>query len=223
MTSDEAATIIACWDTEQSIDFGYFAKFERPEFIRAFWSPSSRFYKCFYHYLDLTNVLELAAGAGRHAAQVADQCGSLTLVDTSPAALELARMRFAGRGNVSILLSTDGASLPVRDQSMTAVFSYDAMVHFEPSTIVDYLRETHRVLVPGGRALFHHSNYAKNPIGRFTDNPGWRNFMPPGLFVHLSDRANLKVLRHQTFSWARRWQRTDALTVVERSHLAGRE
>ena len=216
MSFDEAAEIIACWDTDQSRDFEYFAKFDKPEFIHVFWGPSSRFRLCFYRYLDLTSVLELAAGAGRHAAQVADQCGALTLVDTSPAALALARARFAAKGNVSVLPPTDGASLPLRDQSMTAVFSYDAMVHFEPLTIAAYLREIHRVLMPGGRALLHHSNYKKNPAGKFSDNPGWRNFMPPGLFAHFASRAGLNVLVHQTFGWAGRWRRTDALTLVER-------
>ena len=43
----------------------------------------------------------------------------------------------------------------------------------------------------------------------------------PPLFTHLSDRAGLKVLRHQAFGWAGRWRSTDALTVVERPDVTG--
>jgi SAM-dependent methyltransferase len=217
MPSDKAAEIIACWATEQSVDFRYFTEFEKPEFLKIFWGPSSRFRACFFRYLDLTCVLEIASGAGRHAAQVANRCGTLMLVDTSAAALDLARTRFAGTTNIVIPPPTDGISLPARDRSMTAVYSYDAMVHFEPLTVAAYLREISRVLVPGGRALLHHSNYAKNPTGKLTDNPGWRNYMPPGLFAHFVDRADLRILLHQTFGWNGSRRRTDALTVVERA------
>jgi ubiquinone/menaquinone biosynthesis C-methylase UbiE len=216
MAFTNEAEIISYWATEKSPDFQYFANFERPDRVRVFWGPSSRFRWCFDRYLDLTNVLEIACGAGRHADQIVNRCGTLILVDTSPAALALARKRFAEISNVLIPSATDGATLPAEDRSVTAVFSYDAMVHFEPLTIATYLREIARVLVPGGRALLHHSNYAKNPTGKFKDNPHWRNFMPPGLFAHFSDRANLRILEQQLFRWYGSWQRIDALTVLER-------
>ena len=216
MASNHQAEIVGFWATEQSPNFNYFADFEKPELVGVFWDRSSRFRFCFDRYLDLTNVLEIACGTGRHAEQIVNRCRTLTLVDTSQAALALARKRFAAMPNVLIPSVTDGTSLPAEDHSMTAVFCYDAMVHFEPLTVAAYLREIARVLVPGGRALLHHSNYAKNPTRKFVDNPHWRNFMPPGLFAHFSDRAGLKILEHQTFRWFGSWQRIDALTVLER-------
>lgn len=211
--------IIATWAFRNSRDFAYFDAFESPEKVGVFWADGSRFRRCFDKYLDLTDTVEIACGAGRHSAQIAERCGSLVLVDTSPDALQNAAQRFADRSNVHIKLSPDGFSIPIDDRSASAVFSYDAMVHFEPLTVASYLRETARVLRPGGRAILHHSSYGRNPTGKFTDNPDWRNFMPKGLFMHLADRAGLKVIEHQTFRWGsnwRKWSKTDALSVLEK-------
>ena len=40
--------------------------------------------------------------------------------------------------------------------------------------------------------------------------------MRPVLFVHFSNRTDVKILEQQTFGWDRSWRWTDALTVLER-------
>jgi ubiquinone/menaquinone biosynthesis C-methylase UbiE len=211
------------WSTRGQKDFHYFEKFEASKFVEVFWGRRSRFRRWFDRYLDLTDILEIACGAGRHAAQIQNRCGSLTLVDTSPDALEISKRRFAGNPRIRILPPTDGLTLPLGDSSMSAVFSYDAMVHFEPLTIASYIKEAARVLRPGGRALLHHSAYAKNPTGKFTDNPAWRSYMPAGFVAHVATRSGLKVLDQEVFGWTvgttRFWRRLmtmDALTVLEK-------
>ena len=216
--SDSHREIMSTWSTSDSRDFGYFERFERQDALDRFWSPSSRFRRCFDDWLDLTDTLEIACGVGRHAAQIADRCGTLSLIDTSPAAIALARQRFSGSANVTTVVSEDGLSLPFSSDAFSAIYSYDAMVHFELLTVAAYIQEIARVLRHGGRALVHHSNFGGNPGGRFDQNPSWRNFMPPGVVIHLADRNGLRVLQHQTFRWKNPWwsQKTDALTVLER-------
>jgi len=211
--------IIATWATPESPDFGYFDKFDTPEMLGIFWDERSRFRRAFDR-LDLSDVLEIAAGAGRHSAQIVDRCQSLALIDTSSAAVELARTRFSNDAHVSVVLSDDGRTLPFPAGAFSAVFSYDAMVHFEPLTINSYLTEIARVLRPGGRAVLHHSAYTNNPTGAFRDNPGWRNFMPTKLMMHLGSRAGLTLISHETFRWRRAARRpwtpkTDALSVFK--------
>ena len=92
------------------------------------------------------------------------------------------------------MLSQDGVSLPVDEASLTAICSYDAMVHFEPVTMHGDLQEIARALVPGGRALLHHSAYEGNPKGHFTTSPNWRKYMPVGLFRHFCSRAGLRMV-----------------------------
>lgn len=154
--------------------------------------------------------------SGKTQLQIADRVGRLHLVDTSTAALDYARRRFANKTNVLIHLSEDGETLPfLADASVTAVFSYDAMVHFEMLSVARYLQEIARVLVPGGKALLHHSNYGANPTGKFTDNPGWRNFMTEAVFRNLASRAGLTILSYETIAWAT--SDSDALSLLERA------
>jgi len=85
-------------------------------------------------------------------------------------------------------------------------------------TIACYVFESARVLMPGGRGLFHHSNYAGNPAGRIDDSPGWRSFMTTDIMTHLLSRAGLKVLEQMKFD--RSSPGGDALTLFEKPRKA---
>ncbi len=212
MTVDHKERVIDKWRNEGSPDFGYFDEVE--DKLGSFWVSGSIFRKRF-DTLDLTSVVEIACGKGRHAAQIADQCGKLVLVDTSKDAIKFACKRFSGKKNIECVHSEGGESLGfIPTGSATAVFSYDAMVHFEPVTVFAYLQETSRVLRPGGRALFHHSNYSKQPDEDFNLAPGWRNYMTSDLFRHFAQRAGLDLLEHQVFPWAE--PDSDAISLMQK-------
>jgi SAM-dependent methyltransferase len=223
MTSDISEShnnIIDTWREETSADSAYYSRFEAPELMSWFWGIRTPFRVAFERYLDLTDVLEIASGAGRHSAQIVEKCGRLTLIDTSILGTKLAKERFSDAENVEVLLSIDGKSLPFDQERFSAVFSYDAMVHFEPLTVAEYVGAIASVLKPGGRALLHHSNYAKHPTNHFKDNPDWRNFMPHGFIEHIASRSGLKLIDRKTFSWKKKWgfrDKTDALTVFEKN------
>jgi ubiquinone/menaquinone biosynthesis C-methylase UbiE len=194
--------IIDLWKTRESPDYAYFASAEDDSWTKHFWSDESTFRERFDR-LDLTNVLELACGTGRHTAQFVERAGTAYLADTSVDALDEAKQRFANANNVVVLPPGDGMHIPLdADGSLTAIFSYDAMVHFELECIASYVAESARLLAPGGMALLHHSAYEENPGGTIADNPGWRNFMPQVLFNHFALRNGFEIVDQFTVDWS---------------------
>jgi ubiquinone/menaquinone biosynthesis C-methylase UbiE len=204
--------IVEKWRTEKSADFAYFDAVE--ESLGNFWKEGGAF-RVRFDTLDLTSAVELASGKGRHAAQIADKSGKLVLADTSVDAIEWTKNRFKDKPHVESHLIEGGDTLPFVDsESMTAIFSYDAMVHFEPVSVFSYLCESYRILKPGGRVFFHHSNYSKQPDRDFNLAPGWRNYMTPDLFKHFAHRSGLKLLDHLVIQWSE--PDSDALSLLEK-------
>lgn len=126
-----------------------------------FWGEDSVFRRKF-ETLDLRRVIDLGCGHGRHTAQIIDRAGHVTLVDANPRCIEVCRKRFDGCENVSFVLNSGFDLVAIPSGSVTSVFSYDAMVHFEPMDVIGYINELSRVLTTGGRALLHYSNAEDN-------------------------------------------------------------
>ncbi|MGW6360070.1 class I SAM-dependent methyltransferase [Streptomyces sp. NPDC055092] len=104
-------------------------------------------------------VLDAGCGTGRALPALRDAVGpsgAVLGVDLTPAMLEAAVR--AGRDRAGTLLLADVTRLPVRSESLDAVFGSGLVAHLpEPQ---ENLRELARVVRPGGLlALFH-------PIGR---------------------------------------------------------
>ncbi len=206
--------IIDLWKTKDSADFIYFTKGETDAWLTKFWNPDSIFLKLF-NTLNTTHCAEIACGFGRHSAKIFQRCASLHLIDTSIDALAIAKERFKLHPQVKIVLSEDGTSMPgIADHSLTSIFSYDAMVHFEPLTMICYLAEISRTLVPGGKALLHHSNYSGNPTGKISTVMGARNYMSKDLFAHLCSRSGLRIIDQHILDWS--FAQSDALSLLEK-------
>jgi ubiquinone/menaquinone biosynthesis C-methylase UbiE len=203
--------VIGKWKTTDSPDFAYYDSVE--DKLGLFWQEE-RVFRSEFDKLNL-DVLEIACGKGRHSAQIADKCGKLLLTDTSTDAIAFTKERFKHHDNVETFIIEDGESLPfIADESVTGVFSYDSMVHFEPVTIAAYLNEIRRILVPGGKAVLHHSNFSEMPDKPFDKSPGWRNYMTSDLFRHFVHRAGLQLETHFIFNWSA--PNSDALSLVSR-------
>jgi SAM-dependent methyltransferase len=183
-----------------------------------FWRPASP-YGYLFAKLDLACVLELACGHGRHLPHYRGRAGIVHLVDVNAENIAFCRERFADEQEVHFHVN-DGATLPdVADESLTALFTYDSMVHFDIGDIASYLEETRRVLKPGGRALFHHSNNDRNPGAWYSENVHARNYMSAGLFRHLAIRAGLTCIEQLVTDWGGGPNRAfgiDCLTLCEK-------
>jgi ubiquinone/menaquinone biosynthesis C-methylase UbiE len=150
--------------------------------------------------VDCAVTVDLAAGRGRTAAKLLALAGRLHVVDLHPNNVEACRRRFGDDPRVAYHV-TDGWSLPLRDSAATFLFCFDAMVHFDSDVVRAYLRETRRVLRPGGHAFLHHSNTVAHPGGDFRAEPHWRNFMSAALLAHYALKEGLEVLRQQPLDW----------------------
>jgi SAM-dependent methyltransferase len=196
----------------------YYDQAEQPDFLTEFWGDDTRFARAFTH-LDRTMMVELACGHGRHAAQIVDTVGLLFLLDVNEPNIQFCCERFDGRANVRCEVNSGFDLEPVETGSAASVYSYDAMVHFEPDIVGAYLLDAARVLRPGGRALLHHSAYSGNPGAHYSANPHYRNYMTPDLFKHFAIRAGLTVVSQEVFGWGSGdtfAPDIDALTLLQR-------
>ncbi|ACK64985.1 Methyltransferase type 11 [Rippkaea orientalis PCC 8801] len=150
---------------------------------------------------DFSNTIDLAAGHGRNTVKLKEIADKIIIIDINQENLDYCQERFKGEENISYV-KTDGTELPgIPDESITFIYCWDAMVHFDSDVIRSYLKEFHRVLVPGGRGFCHHSNYTENPGGDVHVNPGWRNFMSAPLFAHYCAKENLKIVQQKVMDW----------------------
>lgn len=105
-------------------------------------------------------VLEVGCGMGTDGAQFARAGANYTGVDLTEAAVELARKRFALSDLPGTFRTADAENLDFADASFDIVYSH-GVLHHTPDT-ERAVREVHRVLKPGGRAiimLYHRGSY----------------------------------------------------------------
>ena len=122
----------------------YYSQAENWTFI--FWGENTVFRQLFDQ-LDLASVLELACGWGRHAEQCIDSCRKMVIMDVFEENLEKTSMRLEDKGAEKLkALLGDGFSFqPVGENELTAIYCYDAMVHFSPDIVESYLMDAKRV------------------------------------------------------------------------------
>jgi SAM-dependent methyltransferase len=105
-------------------------------------------------------VLEIGCGLGTDGAQFAKAGADYTGVDLTDASIELARKRFELFGLKGEFRVADAEKLDFPDESFDLVYSH-GVLHHTPDTATA-VREVHRVLKPGGRAivmLYHRGSY----------------------------------------------------------------
>lgn len=97
-------------------------------------------------------VLEVGCGAGTDLVRFAKGGAIVTGVDISPSAIELARQNFAQQGLRADLREADGERLPFPDDTFDFVYAHGVVQYTsDPARLV---AECHRVLKPGGEAVF---------------------------------------------------------------------
>jgi ubiquinone/menaquinone biosynthesis C-methylase UbiE len=203
----DIATVAEAW-----AESTYYNDAERWTFL--FWAPHTEFRRLFDK-LDLTYVIELACGHGRHSENIVQQAGRIVLMDIFESNLEFCRNRLGSNPKLSYIRGDGGTFRPVDDNSVTAIFCYDAMVHFSPAMVRSYLHDAARVLRPGGKALFHHSNYPAPQDRHYGQNPHARNHMTAALFAAYVQAAGLSVVETKVIPWSGQAD-LDALSLVRK-------
>lgn len=194
----------------------YFEIAESEDSLKTFWSEDSAFYKMFTQ-LNLDRVIELACGRGRHVNQYYSKANEIMLVDVLAKNIQFCKDRFGNRKNIKYYQNNGFDLSELSNESYSALFTYDAMVHFEMFDIYNYLKETYRVLINDGLALFHHSNLASDYRQTFRNsgNPGGRNFMSKELFAYLAYKAGFEIVEQQVIDWS--LPSMDCITLVKKS------
>lgn len=179
----------------------YFNDAEQDDVLNCFWSETAGlpFYK-FFKNLDLENVIELACGRGRHVQKYINKAKSVTLVDILEKNIQFCQERYSGFSNVSYYKNNGYNLEELAPNSYTALFCYDAMVHFEMLDIYHYLNDIQRVLKKDGYVLLHHSNN-HDPKASFGAAEHGRAFMTRELFAHMSFRAGFDVVEQKLINW----------------------
>jgi len=162
---------------------------------------------------DFRCVLDLATGHGRNAAQLLPLAGRLILVDIQPGNIEACRRRFGEDSRITYIVNNGYDLRDVPDATVTLLYCFDSMVHFDSDVVRAYLAEARRVLVPGGRAFLHHSNYQRGHDWRSA--PHSRAFMSKGLMAHYALKEGLAVVRQRVIDWGGE-PRLDCLSLLAR-------
>lgn len=167
-----------------------------------FWDDDSDF-RHFFDRLDLSRVVELACGHGRHSERIAIRAGRLILIDVFPGHLKIVKRRLEEFSSVMFILGNGADFRPVPDGRITAIVCYDSMVHFSPDIVISYLRDAKRVLAPGGLFLAHLSNFDSKGTRQFYGlNPQARNHMTLALLEKMVDKAGLRLVDSLVFTWS---------------------
>ncbi len=96
-------------------------------------------------------VLEIGCGCGSEAERFARASAHYTAVDLTNAALSITKRRFQLEGLDGRFIQGDAENLPFANNSFDLVYSH-GVLHHTPDT-ARAIREVHRVLSPGGRAV----------------------------------------------------------------------
>ena len=156
--------------------------------------------------LDYSNVLDFACGEGRIAEIMQERCQNLQLIDASTNAVDFCRDRFAKYPNVTVQCNAAGA-LPQATNSLTLVYSWDAMVHFSYKSLDFYLCEFSRVLQHHGCVVMHHSNLAvladqMRVLDQWSLNVGGRSNVSKEDIVFIAKHHGFEVLNQTVIDWA---------------------
>jgi SAM-dependent methyltransferase len=153
---------------------------------------------------DFGTVLELSPGGGRNTEKLSTLTSRLIVVDYSQDALNRTRARLGThpRGCEISYHRNNGSELPmVPDRSVTAIYCWDAAVHFDKNVVLSYIREFARILKPGGSGFLHHSTLGDRARKNIKRNPGWRSNVSKELVVQACQANGLTVTLQQRVPW----------------------
>lgn len=103
--------------------------------------------------IERASILDAGSGSGRISARLAEAGAQLTLIDSAPAALDMARKILAASGLSAEVRQGDIRTLPFPDRTFDVIWNAGVLEHYSEEGQVAILRQFRRVLRPGGRIL----------------------------------------------------------------------
>jgi SAM-dependent methyltransferase len=198
----------------------YYDRAEKEDWLEAFWHPKVKFRQLFDR-LNTRTLVELACGHGRHTARIFNsrefhnKIDRVYVMDVNEENITFCKHRFRDNNSIVPLVNSGYHFQPLERESITAIFCYDAMVHFEYDAVMSYIYDAARILIPGGLALLHHSNYDKSPGASYSSNPESRNFMSKNLFAHVAIRAGFKIVEQFVIDWDDH-RKLDCISLIQK-------
>jgi SAM-dependent methyltransferase len=155
--------------------------------------------------MDFSCVLDFAAGHGRNSAKLLPLSRQLIVVEPSQGSISVLKQRFAKLppGCKMTIVQNSGIDLrDVESSSVTLLYSWDSMVHFEKRLVECYMPEFARVLRPGGRGFVHHSNFGRvSQDPDFKKHPAWRSNVDKEAFARTCFANGLLAIRQILLPW----------------------
>jgi ubiquinone/menaquinone biosynthesis C-methylase UbiE len=158
---------------------------------------------------DFSQTMDQAAGHGRNTALLLQHAGHLTAVDINETNIAFLKQRFGDCPNIRFIKNNGFDLREVSGASVSFLYSFDAMVHFDSDVVRNYIKEFRRVMKPGAQGFCHYSNNYHIPTGSYRDHGGWRNFMSRQLFEHWLTKEGLQVLESHYVSGVQQIIATD--------------
>jgi ubiquinone/menaquinone biosynthesis C-methylase UbiE len=166
------------------------------------------------HPIDYSMTMDLACGQGRNSTKLSPLSQRMILVDVNPENIATVKKRFAADKH-EFLLNSGFDLAGVESGSISFLYTFDSMVHFDTEIVLLYVKECYRVLRSGAHGFVHHSNFTGAPGADFRNNPHWRNFMSKELFAHFCIRNGLEVVEQVLIPWGD-MRDLDCLTVFRK-------
>jgi SAM-dependent methyltransferase len=159
------------------------------------------------------SVLEIGCGAGRMTRRLSELFGQVIALDVSAEMLKHAQQVLSERHNIGYLHGSGTDLAGVADRSVDVVFSYITLQHV-PTVAgqLNYVRETARVLRPGGQAALQVRSNGAVPValdlaghvahalqGRRTFRREWRGVRVPDAALLTAARsrgARVRLIRN---------------------------
>jgi ubiquinone/menaquinone biosynthesis C-methylase UbiE len=155
---------------------------------------------------EFTTTLELSPGGGRNTERLCTLASRLIAVDYNQDPLNRTQARLGttqGECGITYYRNNGSDLSMVSDESVTAVYCWDAAVHFDKDVVRSYIGEFARVLIPGGRGFLHHSDLGDGAHKNIQRNPDWRSNTSKELVAEACRVNGLTDTMQQPVHW--RW------------------
>lgn len=144
------------------------------------------------------HALEIGCGIGRLTGLLAPSFARMVAVDTSGSLIGRAAERC--QSYIQFIVS-GGRSLPIGDEEINFIYSMATFQHLDEKTVIGYIRESFRVLQPGGILRFQYveGGYHDDFNHKYMHDLEIKPWLEEAGFINVTIEQGLM---HSAWSWA---------------------